>query len=268
MDPDDYIEDHEEEALRYRDAEEINSSELIVGLRSLYLLDRDPYLRMQAFNLSMVDQFVMGLESKIRRALLEEDRTPPEAMFLSAISQMWIYAAYELLRTWLERGKEIIKWSQNSGLKAKIAALERDPGFQHFNQEARAEQLRRVQKKPALLDKIKEDMMMTHVLFARLEYLRVALAKHETGKRNRGIADAPGYGPINKWCGSIDYVLENTGITFETISRRDIADELRRLSNRQTVPTDNDNRSFDEAMNEFRSYNPFDAEKTLPPANT
>ena len=33
-------------------------------------------------------------------------------MFVSALSQMWVFAAYELLRTWRQRAREIMKWGK------------------------------------------------------------------------------------------------------------------------------------------------------------
>ena len=82
----------------------------LVAVR-LHLLGDDPYLRMQAYNLSIVDQFIMQIESELLRSWFqEEQRSPADGMFVSAQSQMWIFAAYELLRTWRERSKDVIKF--------------------------------------------------------------------------------------------------------------------------------------------------------------
>src|SRR4051812_45373896 len=106
MKPDDYIEDRDDFP-NYRDPDQVKESELRTALCGLRLLGDDLYLRMQAVNLSLVDQFVMRLEYDTLRKLNDEESTPvPEAAFLSAISQMWIFAAYELLRTWRQRTKE------------------------------------------------------------------------------------------------------------------------------------------------------------------
>lgn len=85
----------------YRRTEEIIQSELRQALTGLPLLGDDMFLRMQAFNLTIVDQFLMQLESEVLQKLVQEERTPvPEAALLSALSQMWVFAAYELMRTW------------------------------------------------------------------------------------------------------------------------------------------------------------------------
>ena len=73
----------------------------------------------------------MGVEHHTLQEYIQTDRTPPEAMFLNAQSQMWIFAAYELLRTWRARAKDIIKWAENRGLEMKAKSLEEDQGFRH-----------------------------------------------------------------------------------------------------------------------------------------
>jgi hypothetical protein len=55
----------------------------------------------------------------------------------------------------------------------------------------------------------------------------------------RGLAaHAPGYARINTLSGSLEYELEADGAIFGRISRRDIADSLRALSDRSKIPTD------------------------------
>ena len=131
MKPDDYIEDRDDFP-NYRDPDQVKESELRTALCGLRLLGDDLYLRTQAVNLSLVDQFVMRLEYDTLSKLNDEESTPvPEAAFLSPISQMWIFAAYELLRTWRQRTKEALKLLQSGGLAKKIEVLERDG--EHFH---------------------------------------------------------------------------------------------------------------------------------------
>jgi hypothetical protein len=244
---DDIYDEDQDDTPEYRDSDEIKPSELSQAVSSLTLMD-DPYLRMQAFNLSVVDQFVMGLEYDVLRRLNSEDRTPPEAMFLNALSQMWIFSAYELLRTWRQWVKEVLKLHDNGGLTLKIDALNKNLGFRHVGREIRADQLRAVLADPTAVAKIKEELRLTHIPFARIEFIRVTLAKHEVPGKGKSIAYAPGYGRINMWCGSLDYQLENNGAILGNISRRDIADELRLLSDRENLPTDEELDSFDVFM--------------------
>ena len=97
---------------RYRPPDAIAQSELREALCGLTLFGSDPNFRSQAFNVALVDEFVMKLELDLLRQQFREERTPiPEAMFVSAQSQMWIFAAYELMRTWRQRAKDMIKWA-------------------------------------------------------------------------------------------------------------------------------------------------------------
>ncbi len=148
------------------------------------------------------------------KRLIDEERAPmDDAMFLNAQSQMWIFAAYEVMRTWRQRAKDVIKWHANSGLQLKLAALDEGQGYRHPRNESRSAMLRDVIADPALVDGLRDDLKRTHVLFVRMEYLRVSLAKHEVSGKAKMLAIAPGYGRINSWCGALDYEL-NSGATF------------------------------------------------------
>ena len=189
------------------------------------------------------------MEYDTLRKLIAEESTPgPEAMFLSEQSQMWIFAAYEILRTWRERATDMVKWHENGGLEQKVAALEKDIGYVHPGRQVRADMLHKVIGDPAIIEKIKTDLRATIIPFTRIEFIRVALAKHEIRGKKKSIAYAPGYGRINQWCGSLDYQLENGGAILGNISRRDIADELRAIADRGNLPSDEDLASFHEFM--------------------
>jgi len=250
VEPEDGIDDRCTQ-LPYRDPAEINAFDLSNALCTLSLLGGDPYLRMQTVNLSVVDQFIMGLEYETLRKLHDEESTPmPETLFLSAQSQMWIFAAYEILRTWRQRSKEALKLAENGGLQLKIDSLEKELGYIHASRQMRARQLRKFQDDPIAMDKVQEDLRAIHIPFARIEYVRVALAKHEVSGKPKSIAYAPGYGRINSWCGSLDYEIGTGSVILDTISRRDIADELRAIADRSHLPTNEDLASFDKFMKE------------------
>lgn len=218
------------------------------ALRPLELLKGELYPGLQVENLTVIDQFIMGVEQYTLQEYIRTERTPPETMFLNAQSQMWIFAAYELLRTWRARAKDVIKWAENGGLEAKAAALEEDQGFLHASRERRAKQFREIAANPCVIGTVEMDLRRAHIPFSRIEHLRVSLAKHEVRGRRNSVAYAPGYGRINMMNGSLQYQLENGPIILDTISRRDIADELRALNDKSTIPTDEDIASFDEFM--------------------
>jgi len=240
--------DDESEELPYRQLGEIDFSALREALSRLELFGDDLFLRQQAFNISTVDQFITGLEYDVLRKLNEQERTPvPEALFLSAQSQMWIFAVYEMMRTWRQRAKNVIKWSENGGLESKLRALEKEIGYLHVGRKIRAEQIKRVLADSSIIDRVRVDLRSVHIPFARIEAIRISIAKHEVGGHKNSVALRPGYGRINQWCGSLDYELENGAYSMGYISRRDIADELRALAS-NSPPTDDELREFDTFM--------------------
>ena len=196
----------------------------------------------------MIDDWLTSLEQGVLEALVREDGTPlPEAAFLSAQSQMWLFAAYELMRTWRQRCRDMIKWNESGGLDRKLSELEKNLGYLHFAREVRASQIRSAVENPQRMEAIGQDLKRTHFLFARLEALRISLAKHEVRRKKNAIAVQPGYGRINNWCGALDYEVGNGFYSIGPINRRDIADEIRVLVEGD-VPSDEDLTSFDAYM--------------------
>lgn len=234
---------------RYVAPENIDLMGISASLTKLHLLGSDMHMRSQAHNLGIVDNFITDLEYKILRELNEMERTPPATYFLSAQSHMWIFAAYELLRTRRHRAKEIIKWADNGGLKQKLAALRaKNDGYIHYGLENRIQQIESVLENPGLVPQIKSHLDHVHIPYVRLEYIRVSIAKHEVRGREGSAALAPGYGRINLWCGSLDFELENGRYSLGYISRRDVADSIRHLDCDLAPPTKDVLESFDEYM--------------------
>lgn len=232
---------------RYADVATLEGWEIPTALQGLTLF-HDPYLSMQAQNLAVVDHFLNGLEQRVMKRAFLEDRTPiDDAMFLNAQSQMWIFAGYEVMRTWRQRAKDIIKWHDNGGLQMKLESLEADQGFVHHGNHRRAALIREVIADPTIVQALRDDLKRTHVVFARMEYLRISLAKHEVPGKAKSLAIAPGYGRINSWCGALDYELGNGKYIIGYVNRRDIADDIRAIPNLE-VPTDENLASFDEYM--------------------
>jgi hypothetical protein len=91
----------------------------------------------------------------------------------------------------------------------------------HFGRAIRARQLKHVIENPTVVDELRFDVRLTHIPFARLEAIRVSLAKHEVRRGMDSVALMPTQGPINSWCGSLDFELENGRYTMGFISRTD-----------------------------------------------
>lgn len=233
----------------YRSPDKIQSFELGEALNSLALLGGDPYLTMQTTNLTVVDQALMDLEQRVLHRLIDEERTPvDDALFLSALSQMWIFAAYELLRTWRQRAKSVLKWSDAGGLEQVIKNLRINPGYLHPSREIRADQLQRILDNPDTLAEISADLQRSHIVFRRLEYLRISLAKHEIAGKKNSVAYAPGYARIHRDTGSLEFELANDRYIIGYVTRRDIADEIRILAAKVPPQSDDELASFDSFM--------------------
>ena len=87
---------------------------LAQALQSLPILGDDLYLRMQALNLGIVDEYLRQSERDLLSLYMREERTPtPEAVFVSAQSQLWIFGLYELLRTWRQRARELLAFASD-----------------------------------------------------------------------------------------------------------------------------------------------------------
>jgi hypothetical protein len=64
----------------------------------------DLWLGMQAQNIAIVDSVIRHFEQQALQHYYANDRFSMEHLApLSAMSQMWVFALYEFLRTWLQR---------------------------------------------------------------------------------------------------------------------------------------------------------------------
>lgn len=217
-----------EPLLPYKPYAFLNPSQLHAALTRLTLLGDDPFLKMQAFNLGIVDHWLTGLEYEQLKGIAQEDRNPMLGVFfVYAQSQMWLFAAYELFRTWRQRCRDVLDWQRSGGLEQKLSNLEEDVGYAHSGREVRAAQIRDVLRNPEKTDAIRRDCRRTKTLFTHLEALRVSLAKHEIGKKKNSVARNPGHAWINPWCGAFDFEVETGAQGSEQINRRDIADGIR-----------------------------------------
>jgi hypothetical protein len=211
-------------------------------------LFEDGFLRMQAINLHIVDEFIMRAENDLREQYARTDQTPvATAMFVSALSQLWIFGLYELLRTWRQRSRAVLKFAEelaplNAKARRKRIAEERSrvraaaasvPGFEfsHWKPFKRAARSKRY------VETLRLAFDGSERLFRKIEALRISLAKHEVPKSRGTLAMAPGYGRIDATNGSIWWEVILRGREVDSVSRRDIADGCRALarSRRSTI---------------------------------
>jgi len=216
------------------------SFSLVEAIQSLPVLDDEPYLYMQVMNLGIVDEFLVGLEKQLLQQYMEIEKTPlPDALLVSALSQQWIFAVYELLRTWRQRCREVILFSDElkklSGPKREAYIAEKQAKLQSASPYSddldipRWRSFERVINDHEFVTKIRNAYDSSEALFRRIEALRVHLAKHEMPKIKGSLAFAPGYGRIDMVNGSIYWQVLLRGNEVDLISRRDIADACREL---------------------------------------
>jgi CBS domain-containing protein len=207
-------------------------------LRGLPLLD-EVFLGMQAMNVDVVDAYLEELEAQLLQEYIERDRMPIQsALFLSALSQMWVFAVYELLRTWRQRIREVLRWAE------ELAALGDDErevavAAKRGEIERRASEARDAEVGWRVFDRADDAQFVeelwsasnrAELAFHDVEAVRMTLAKHEVPRQGGVYAGAPGYGRIDMSNGSIYWQVELGRNEVTVLSRRGIADALRTIS--------------------------------------
>jgi hypothetical protein len=182
----------------------------------------DLFLSMQGQNIMLIDFYLRDLERDLLREWFEIERTPfPATLFVSALSQMWIFAVYELLRTWQQRVKDLKRDAQKS--PTPVTARSRHSGMYYD------EQLVKLRKQLKFGGELDKAMNLMEPIFKRIEALRMNLAKHEVPKMKSVPAMAPGYGRIDGMDGSISWQIDLGNNTVDLVSRRSLANQLRKL---------------------------------------
>ena len=240
-DEDDCYDDYEP---TYLDKDEISQQALADALCSLTLFATDMNLRSQAMNLTIIDEFIMGVEYDYLRSKFNETSSAYDSFFLAAQSQMWIFSAYELLRTWIEKAKGYLRTAKSSGLELKLKDLKRDRGYVNYTALQKVEEVQSLIDDPSLVQKLEDDLARINFLFIRLETIRVALAKYEVRKRPNAMMAGGIVGYMNRECGSLEYQMNSGMIIQGNISRRDIADGIRAIPG-YTVPTPEEAKNYD-----------------------
>lgn len=202
------------------------------------------FLSMQAQNIAIVHEFITEAERNLWMIYMEQDKTPlPEAMFVSAISQMWIFATYELLRTWRQLAKELLEYHkklQNSSdaeerkviISSKLSTLSKRRGASSvpLHSSYIEENFRQMADNEEFARKIEVIFLSTEPIFRTIEALRVTLAKHEIPKGGGVYASAPGYSRIRPG-GSMQWEVEYKDKTTKYVSRAEIVEDLQKIGN-------------------------------------
>ena len=211
----------------YKVLNDIDFGIITMGMKNLPFFEDDLYLGMQAMNTGIVDSVITEFEYALLRELIEIERTPTEsALAVSAMSQMWVYGLYEVLRMWRDRRFQFEKLYKNGGIDLKISTMSDDDPI-NLTIEIRKKQLLRYKEEPSYREVINDAWNRIEPVYRMTELFRMNLAKHCAPGKDRVVPRAPGYGRINGWCGSMDYELIEKNGYYTTMNRRDIADALR-----------------------------------------
>jgi len=216
------------------------------ALRSLVVLREDPFLSMQASNLGLVDTLIVDIEDQVLREYMETDRTPmPTAAMASALSQLWIFGVYELLRTSRQRMKEIIDFtSQINSLSdeerlQRVAERREDIQARSADldwvEPVQAQILEKAVKNADFAQQLRTDLVRLQRVFRKIETLRVHLAKHEIPRVRGSYASGAGYGRIDMENGSIYWQVELRNNEIDIVSRRDIAKACLEFAERRPI---------------------------------
>jgi len=192
-------------------------------------LFEDLFLSMQGQNVMLVDFYLQDLERDLLKLYIGIERTPfPDVLIVSALDQMWIFALYELLRTWRQRVRDLKQEAQKA--PSPTAEGEDDePGLEELAVVYRKSQLKRLRDDPSFEGELSEAYDRIEPLFRRIEALRMNLAKHEVPKMKGVPALAPGYGRIDMMSGSMIWQVDLGNMTVDMVSRRSLADQLREI---------------------------------------
>jgi hypothetical protein len=192
-------------------------------------LFEDLFLSMHGQNVMLVDFYLQDLERDLLKLYIEIERTPfPDVLIVSALNQMWIFALYELLRTWRQRVRDLKQEAQKVPV-APAEAEENESGLEELAVIYRKRQLKRLRDDAGFEGELNEAYDRIEPLFRRIEALRMNLAKHEVPKMKGVPALAPGYGRIDMMSGSMTWQVDLGNMTVDMVSRRSLADQLREI---------------------------------------
>ena len=224
--PDDDYHEHEED-LPYQKWDDIDLSIITMGMKWLPFFEDDLYLGMQTMNVGIVDSVITQYEHDLLQEWFEIEKTPAQsATVVSAMSQMWIFGLYEVLRMWRDRRYSFNKLLKNGGIDPKIDNMPDDDPL-NLTIEVRKQQLINFKEDESYRNRIENAWEKIEPIYRMTELFRMNLAKHCAPGKDGIMPRAPGYGRINRWCGSMDYELIDKDGYYYTMNRRDIADSLR-----------------------------------------
>ena len=216
---------------------------LLDVLTALPLFD-SVFLQMQAQNVAVVHAHLASLEDEMVHEYDERGQIPHKTVALvSSLGQMWIFALYEVLRTWRQMVNELLSYRKGldpipgqPSVEEKRAKLgsKREASYHPAVSEELLdttynEAFRQVARDGTYAQQLESALAAVTPVLGRIADLRVALAKHELP----GIRGVKAYGTdhakIDVESRSLLWMVERKDGTSEPTSRRGLVKELLEL---------------------------------------
>ena len=208
-------------------------------LQLLPLIFENMWLQMQARNIAVTDPDLNRMEDQLLGLYLEREHTPvPEIFVVSAWSQMWIFAFFELIRTWKSHADCMLRFIR------KLQRIAPDKRLEAIDDEERRLNLAPRTLSPGtfyvhVLRRYVADLQAAEQEFATaiklinphrqiLAEVRTSLGKHQVPDSG-AFAPTPGYGRISYGSGSLSWRVVYKDNSEAFISRRAIADMWRMI---------------------------------------
>ena len=213
---------------------------LLDVLTALPLFD-SVFLQMQAQNVAVVHAHLASLEEEMVCEYDERGQAPHKTVALvSALSQMWIFALYEVLRTWRQMVDELLSYRRgldpirgHPSVEEKSAKLgsKRGTSYQPAVSEelldtAYNEAFRKVERDGTYAQQLETALAAVMPVLGRIADVRVALAKHGFPGIRGVRAYATDHARIDVESRSLQWMVERKDGTSEPMSRRSLVQEL------------------------------------------
>lgn len=199
---------------------------------------RSPFLATQATSIGVVDRHIENLEVQLFREYMAEDRTPLWGILVVALSQMWVFSLYELLRTWRQMANELSRYAtdletlhgkqRDDRIGRERARVKKVQSHVHMPDRSYDRCFEAVERDASFGERVKSALAATEGIFREIESLRITLAKHEVPKTGFR-AEAPGYARLDHSSGSLCWMIALKDGSSRIISRRSIAERVREI---------------------------------------
>jgi hypothetical protein len=209
-----------------------NNFSVISWYMSIPLCD-DMWLGMQAQHIAAVEiAIIRPLEFHTARKIFNEEAYVDVMMALNGVSQMWLFALYEFLRTWRQRATQLLQladqYSKTKPMKQKafltktVADAKGKEKHIFSGISFYSHHISKIADTDFVAS-IKAYYDKTDGWFGFIEELRMNLAKHEVPKARGMVDEMPGYARIDLVRGTLYWQFIDTQGGLQKLDRREAA---------------------------------------------